>query len=193
MIQSRQFIMVFTPCILNEGPSTNRHVGKTRHLGSVYFSIFHSLSVAASISSLVLKDKSNSFSAINANNAWKENTIQKKRHPLFSCHWLSTQTRCRAERAARAVVFHAGVPSCDSAVSETFGVLAGGGWQEGLGVVIKLSLFPEGSLQCSNSALIGQQVTRQPGTLSARWPLERERETRGGEFYDFQFVTIYNL
>lgn len=39
---------------------------------------------------------------------------------------------------------------------------AGWGRQEGLGAVIKLPLFPPGSLQGSNSALIGQQVTRQP-------------------------------
>lgn len=46
----------------------------------------------------------------------------------------------------------------------------GTGWgrQEGLGVVIKLPLFPPGSLLRSDSALIGLRVPWQPGTLSAR-------------------------
>lgn len=44
---------------------------------------------------------------------------------------------------------------------------SGWGRQEGLGVVIKLPLFLQGSLRCSNSTLIGQWVPWQPGTLSA--------------------------
>lgn len=46
------------------------------------------------------------------------------------------------------------VSSCDLAVSEVFGVQAGG-VRKGLGAVIKLPIFPPGSLQGSNSALIG--------------------------------------
>lgn len=72
---------------------------------------------------------------------------------MFSNHCLFT--------AKWALVLQTCVPSCGSAVSDIWG--AGWGQQEGLGVVIKLPLFPPGSLQGSDSALIGQQVTRQPG------------------------------
>lgn len=49
------FIMVFTPCIPNEALSTNRLVGKARHLCFVYFSLSLCLSVAPSISLLFWK------------------------------------------------------------------------------------------------------------------------------------------
>lgn len=136
-----EFIMTFTDCIPNERLSTNRHERKKiRHVRFVHFSLstFRSFPKFFAIINLDTKKRDKNCKA------------------MCSIHLF---TNCGKHRRLCGLRYH-----CLQLWLGCQWGIWGAGWgrQEGLGAVIKLPLFPPGSLQGSNSALIGQQVTRQP-------------------------------
>lgn len=90
----------------------------------VYFSRSHFLPVAPSISLLFWKINSSPWCCHKCKQSLKK--IRKTASPCF--HIIDCSfTNCAEQRGlCWAVVLYAGVPSCDTAVSEIFGVLAGG-------------------------------------------------------------------